>query len=294
MAWAQRTARAGPSKVARIPSPVELDPLPSMALELAPADRFVVAEQLPPPAIAYRDGVLGRVHDVGEQHRRQHPVAMCAAVGSGQEVFDLVELGVSAARPARMVVAGDLHETGARDVPGDVAAGRHVGERVVIPVHHQGRDVHRREDPAHVGLLDDLPELRHRPRAQRVPLQARPPRPRYRIILARGDHLRQPGPPLLGEGGHQYVPLVRRRPPRETGRAGDPRAAPRQDECRRAFRVGGGKQDPEQPGVPSGQHDYPFGPHSVHDCHHVVHLLLEGREPGPAGQTARCRACRSG
>ena len=279
MAWAQRMARAGPSKVARIPSPVELDPLPSMALELASADRFVVAEQLPPPAVAYRDGVLGRVHDVGEQHRREHPVAACVAVGSGQEVFDLVELGVSAARPAWMVVAGDLHEAGARDVPGHVAAGRHVDERVVIPVHHQGRDVHRREDPAHVGLLNDLPEPRYRPRAERVPLQARPPRPRYWIILARGDHLCQPGPPLLGEGGHQCVPLVRRRAPREAGRAGNPRAAPRQNECRRAFGVGGSKQDPEQPRVSPRQHDHPFGPHSVHDCAHVVHLFLEGREP---------------
>ena len=41
---------------------------------------------------------------------------------------------------------------------------------------------------------------------------------------------------------------------------------------------------PEQPGVPSGQHDRPFGPPSVHDCDHVVHLLLEGSGACPAGQ----------
>src|SRR5579875_2602318 len=52
-----------------------LDPLPSMAAQFAAADRFVVGEQLPPSAIADRDGVLGRVHDVGEQYRCQHPVA---------------------------------------------------------------------------------------------------------------------------------------------------------------------------------------------------------------------------
>ena len=62
------------------------------------AGALVVAlQQLTPLRIAERGGMFGRADDVGEDHRRQHTVAVRDLPDPGQELLDLVGQGVAVA-----------------------------------------------------------------------------------------------------------------------------------------------------------------------------------------------------
>jgi hypothetical protein len=63
-----------------------------------PAGQLIMhIQQLAPAAITQLAGLLGRAHDVGEQHRRQDPGGVLAMAGPGEELLDVTqgELGVS-------------------------------------------------------------------------------------------------------------------------------------------------------------------------------------------------------
>ena len=78
---AQRTARAGPSNVARKPSPLVLISRPRQWSERGADDPVVVLQPGAPAAVADPRELRGGVDDVGEQHGGQHPVAATAPSG---------------------------------------------------------------------------------------------------------------------------------------------------------------------------------------------------------------------
>ena len=80
---AQRIARAGPSNVARKPSPVVSTSWPRKPLETARrTTRCGVRAARRQRSVAELGGSPRRVDDVGEQHRRQHAVGLTRSRGS--------------------------------------------------------------------------------------------------------------------------------------------------------------------------------------------------------------------
>jgi hypothetical protein len=65
-----------------------LDQPPAPLLD-QPAGQLVVhVQQLAPAPVTYPLGLPGRVHDIGEQHRGQHPGELDTRVGPDQEFLD--------------------------------------------------------------------------------------------------------------------------------------------------------------------------------------------------------------
>ena len=85
IACAQRIARAGPSKVAKKPSPGGVELLPSEPRELARARSRGAARGDPPRAIAERGRALGRADDVGEEDGREDAVGDGTLLPAGKE-----------------------------------------------------------------------------------------------------------------------------------------------------------------------------------------------------------------
>ena len=127
-ARAQRTARAGPSKAARKPSPAVSISRPRKRSSSRRTSAVVRLEQLAPATVAELGRAFGGAHDVGEQHGRQHPVRLGAAAHAGEELLDLVEDRVGVAHEGQVIVARELDVLRAGDVLGHVAA-RSTGSR---------------------------------------------------------------------------------------------------------------------------------------------------------------------
>ena len=152
-ASAQRIARAGPSKLARKPSPAVSISRPRKRSSCAAHGGVVRLEQLAPAPVAELGRALGRADDVGEEHRRQHAVRLVAPParrsgtrGSprGSRRRRCRPTGCGRSRAAR--------RTALRDVRGQKAGVLDVADRVVDAVDDQRRHAHRRDDVAHVDL----------------------------------------------------------------------------------------------------------------------------------------------
>ena len=90
MAPAQRTARAGPSKVARNPSPSVLISRPRKRPISPRTILSCWSRSARQRAIAHLLGAAGGIDDVREQDRGQHPVGLALGVRAGEELLDLV------------------------------------------------------------------------------------------------------------------------------------------------------------------------------------------------------------
>ena len=75
-------------------------------------------EHVAPTAVAEVRGPPGGIDDVGEEHRRQHPIGLARGASSGHEFLDLVDDGVAVTHPWPVVAAGQLDVFGTRDVLG--------------------------------------------------------------------------------------------------------------------------------------------------------------------------------
>ena len=76
MAAAARIARAGPSKVARKPSPVVSISRPRNRARFGPDHLVVLLQQSAPPPVAELAARCRGTHDVGEQHGEDDPVGL--------------------------------------------------------------------------------------------------------------------------------------------------------------------------------------------------------------------------
>ena len=119
IACAQRIARAGPSNVAKNPSPAVSTSRPSKRASSRRTDRVVLLEQLAPAAVAELGGALGRADDVGEEHRREHAVGRRVSRMPGQELADLRR----PSRPGRTTGRGRLREARRTSRPGSSGRG---------------------------------------------------------------------------------------------------------------------------------------------------------------------------
>jgi len=89
IAIAQRIARCGPSNIARKPSPEVFTSRPRKRASCERTTAVVRIKQSVPVAVADLRRPARRVHDVGEQHRGQHPIIdqVSPLVGEGTRRF---------------------------------------------------------------------------------------------------------------------------------------------------------------------------------------------------------------
>ena len=140
---------------------------PAEAAELRAHDRIVRVQFATPGRVAEFGRVSGRVDDVGEEHRRQHPVRGPVPV-PGQELLDLVEHRVGGRRPRHVVGTRHEHELRTLDARRDVAAEPAGHETILLRVQHQRAGADRGEPVTNVGA-DGQREVRTRVRGARGP-----------------------------------------------------------------------------------------------------------------------------
>ena len=104
-------ARPGPSKVTRTPEPIEL----------TADDAIVCIEEIPPGPVTQLRCPLRGADDVGEEDRGKDAVRVGTVACAGEELLDLVDVGVAVAREDHVVVARKLDEPGAGDVLGEIS-----------------------------------------------------------------------------------------------------------------------------------------------------------------------------
>ena len=91
-----------------------------------------------PVTVAPLRGPARRVHDVGEQHRRQHPIIGHFGLPAGEELVDLLKGRAPRFNEVEEVAPGKLDVLRARDVIGDMLAPLGQDQRVVGVLEDEG------------------------------------------------------------------------------------------------------------------------------------------------------------
>ncbi len=274
---AQRIARAGPSKVARIRPPVFLMTCPRWTW-------MCRGHRGGPAAVVRR----GRAQRVDAQDRREQAVGLGRVAGPGrafrlgEEPLDLGDHGIGVTDPEEMV-AGLLEVARPGDVAGQVAAVEGRGDAVAGTLDDQGRDVDGRQHvpdvdrPAHpddaqqgagahrhpLPAGEFLPRPRRACAARRVPLDALALPPAVRREALEGlDHL----------AGLVSARVVGRRHP-AGGRCGEHQRA-------HPLGVGGGEQQAHRAALRVAEQHSPARPAGAHHRLHVGHALFERQVAG--------------
>src|SRR5438093_12041387 len=170
----QRTARAGPSKRAKKPSPRGVDLLAGVQLDLPPHELVMAAQQLCPSTVAESLRLTGRIDDVREQRRREDAVLEAGRADAGKKFLDLVD-DVVPVPPGDVCLAGQLDEAGTGDVLCYVTAFFKLRVVVVAAVEYQRLRLDARQDIADVDLRVHQYEGAGRRRAGRRPGSRHPP-----------------------------------------------------------------------------------------------------------------------
>ena len=157
---AQRRRRAdrsaGTVECGQDPVSSLLDQPTSRGLDLPNGHLVVQVQQLAPSAVAELPGAKGRIDDVGEQNRSQHPVGLGGRADPRQELLDRIEGHLRVLPHDREIDPWELDELRFRDVLCQVAAMGDGHERHVRSVQHQCRSLHEREDRSCVDVQDAL------------------------------------------------------------------------------------------------------------------------------------------
>src|SRR5215204_3214948 len=146
---AHRAARAGPSKVAKKPSPAVSSSVPSNACSLATNSLVMALQQLPPARISEPGGDLRRIDDVRKQDGTQDRVAGVRRRREANELADGIDQRVQVTFEARAFRARQDDQLGARDQAGDVL-------RFPSPAFELPRETKRWQ----ADRLDYLPDVR--------------------------------------------------------------------------------------------------------------------------------------
>jgi len=104
----QRIARAGPSKVAKKPSPAVVELASAKLVELAPDERVVPADELRPAGVAELGRLLGRADDVCEEDGRENGVGFRLFPSRRDEAFDLGGRRLGIAGYERVAPSGEF------------------------------------------------------------------------------------------------------------------------------------------------------------------------------------------
>ena len=115
-----------------------------------PDDGVVRIEQGMPVTVADLRGTARRVHDVGEQHRGEHPIIGHFGLLAGEELGDLLEGRAPRFNEVVPVAARQLNVFRVGYVLGDVLALRGRDDHVVGVVDDESRHTDCRKDRPHV------------------------------------------------------------------------------------------------------------------------------------------------
>ena len=146
IASAQRTARAGPSNVARKPSPVVLVSFPRKARQFLSHNGVIRVQKIAPARVPKLGGALGGGGDVDEEHRRQDPIGGIDWALAGDEFLDVRQHGFHVIEHHRVTVTRIFLEFCARNPRGHVARGFNASARITRAIHHQGGRLNRRQE----------------------------------------------------------------------------------------------------------------------------------------------------
>ena len=232
-------------------------------------------EQLAPGAVADLHRPVRRMHHVGEEDGRQHPVVGGAAAGPRQELLHLVEdlVGVD---PRQVVVAGELHEAPAGDPLGDVATLGSLRVQVARPVKDKRRHPHGRQYVADVDRAVHEDQVARGARAGGGAAAGAPP-PGERLVCVRRElaeiALLAPRPLDLGRIRRPF--LARRRPGVVVVRILALGVGAVDDHRGRALGIRGREEDAHRSALGVAEERRPLDPLGVEDGAHVVHPRLE-------------------
>ena len=181
-AAAQCTARAGPSKVARMPSPSCLTTRPRYSATIWLMVWSWSSRNSTPGIVAAGSELFGGGDDVGEQDRRQDPIVCDDRLGFSQEPFDLGKDRGRIPQEELVLGAGQLDKSRPRDPTSRGPARLHVNEPVVAAVQHERRHAHRRQDRFHIDVRGKLQVSQRQPGARGQTPSPTPPLPQHRIM----------------------------------------------------------------------------------------------------------------
>ena len=102
---------AGPSNVAKMPSPAMSTSRPRKRATWARTRRSCLVEQFLPGAIPELRRLRRRADDVGEEEGGEHAIGLHVCLNTRQEALDLVEQRFSVTLPGEVVVSGQLDHT---------------------------------------------------------------------------------------------------------------------------------------------------------------------------------------
>ena len=130
-----------------------LHPPAAVARQLSLDQPPVLAEQLTPPTVPELGCAVGRSDDVGEEDRREHPVANRGRGTSRDELLDLVDHRVLISRDEQMVRARKLNLARARDPARDRAREVRTHDPILGAVEHKRRHAHSGQQRPHIQAL---------------------------------------------------------------------------------------------------------------------------------------------
>src|SRR5689334_20886982 len=82
----------------------------------------MLPKKIQPRPVTAADDSLRRAYDVGEKHRREHAIAFPGWLGSGQQLFDLVDDPIASLRPPGVVHTRKFDEMRAWNMLGQISA----------------------------------------------------------------------------------------------------------------------------------------------------------------------------
>jgi protein kinase-like protein len=255
-----------------------VDLAPPETGQLTAHERVVALEQVPPRPVAVLDREPGRPHDVGEQDGGQDPVGFGQRPDTGHELLDLADERVLIARPHELVVAGELHVPGARNVVGHVAPV--TGRDRVGP-----RDQHRRHGDGrqHGPHVEEVDHLGHRYRGARAGGLALVPRLAFDELgvgeQAGGEQAQQHS---LAPRAPRPVPYRLELPVVESPRViialGEPGIRVHHDQGPHPRGIGRGEDHGHETRRQVGDQHGLLDPAVIHHGAKVVHPFLDGRQ----------------
>ena len=179
-----RTVEGGEHSIAH-----SLDQVPAESRQLSINRPIMLLEAGRPSPITDCSCLLGRAHDVGEEHRGQKSITEGYLPRPGQELLDLPG-NVRSARPRDVVSRVEFYVAGTGNVLGEIASVVNPAEPVVASVEHQGRHTQAVEDGSQIGLRRS-PHRPGRRRARSAMTCSSPPRRKARIGRHARSHERE-------------------------------------------------------------------------------------------------------
>src|SRR6266550_4318210 len=252
---------------------------PVVQLEHASNAGVVLVEHLMPATVAELASAFRRAHDVGEQDSGEDAVVVWCRARPRQKLLDLGEQAVLVSCPEQVLVTGKLDEACAGDLRREPAALVNRYIPVAGPGEDERRDANGRKDETRVDLRVHPQECGRCSRARAPPQAGRVPLDQSRILVRRVVREVEAGAPVAFDLRDRLEPLLERRCPRIVNRLNALGECSDEDKRTRALRIRRSEEDghaaafrvPEQCGV--------LRPDCVEDGAHVVHPLLERRQP---------------